>query len=397
MPIRDPLLQVGVIFFVLFAGGLLAQRLRQALAPTYILAGLLLRPLIGDPSLIHLLSTLGVVLLMFMIGLEFSLGNLLRRGRAIASSGFVDLAVNLPLGCALGWLLGFGPLGALLWGGIFYPTSSAIVCKSIIDLRRSANPETEHVLSVLVFEDLVVALWLALLSGMVASGGPGWGAAGAALGKAVLLCVALLGAAAYGRAALERLLSPRTAELGLLVVFSFIIVVASVSAEMGLSHALGGLLAGLMVSATRLRSEVEPMVSPFQQLLAAVFFVSFGLSIRFEGGAGEIARLAPIALLLVAVSVAGKLLVGWGVEAGGGLSGRARFRLGLTLAPRGEFSVVMAGMAALLPGGGGDIPPLAALFLVLSAVAGGWLMREADRIQGWMERKFTLTPTGGRV
>lgn len=392
MPIADPLLQVGVIFLVLFLGGLLAHRMRQSLAPLYILAGLLVRPLVGDPDVIDLLSTLGVVLLMFMIGLQFSLPTLLQRRRAILGAGIADLSVNFPLGCALGWLLGYGPLESLLWGGILYASSSAIVCKSIIDLRRSANPETEHVLSVLVFEDLAMALLVGLFSSVASSGSLEWMCVGLSMLKTLAFCGGLIAIAIYASAALERLLSPRPAELGLLVVFSFIIIVASISARLGLSEALGGFLAGLMVSATRLRPEVEEMVSPFQQLFAAVFFISFGLSIHFDGGWWDALRMLPAALLLVALSAAGKLVVGGGLGLVGGLSARASFRMGMALTPRGEFSVVLAGVAALLPGGGRGIPGLAALYVLLMSVAGAWLIRDADRIYALLVRPGPKPP-----
>lgn len=395
MRIEDPLLQVGVIFFVLFAGGLLAHRLRQSLAPIYILAGLLIRPLVGDPKVIGLLSTLGVVLLMFMIGLQFSLATLLERRRAIVGAGLADLCVNFPLGCALGWMLGFGALESLLWGGILYASSSAIVCKSIIDLRRSANPETEHVLSVLVFEDLAMALLVALFSGIATSGSLEWTLAGLSVIKALVFCGALIAVAVYATDVLERLLSPRPAELGLLVVFSFIIVVASLSGRLGLSEALGGFLAGLMVSTTRLRSEVEEMVSPFQQLFAALFFVSFGLSIRFEGGWPAVLRLLPATLLLVALSAAGKVVAGGGLGLFHGLSARASFRLGMTLTPRGEFSVVLAGLAALLPQEGSRTPALAALYVLFMSVAGAWLMRDSDRIFAALRGKGAPPPGAG--
>ena len=394
MPIGDPLLQIGVIFFALFLGGVVAHRLRQALAPIYILAGLLLRPLVGDPDVIRLLSTLGVVLLLFMIGLQFSLPTLLMRRRVIVGAGIADLAVNFPLGCALGWLLGYSGLESLLWGGIVYASSSAIVCKSIIDLKRSAHPETEHVLAVLVFEDLAMALMVAIFSVLLGGGALAWGAVGLSLLKAFLFCAALFTLALYGSKFLERLLSPRPAELGLLVVFSFIIVVASLAGKFGLSEALGGFLAGLMVSATRLRAEVEEMVSPFQQLFAAVFFVSFGLSIHFEGGMGAALGLLPKAALLLVLSVLGKLVVGLGIGLFNGLSGRASFRMGMTLTPRGEFSVVLAGLAVLGAGGREEIPALTALYVLLMAIAGGWLMRDSDRIYARLRGGSPAPPPG---
>jgi len=392
MLIGDPLLQVGFLFFVLFAGGLLAHRLRQSLAPIYILAGLLVHPLVGDAEVIGLLSTLGVVLLMFMIGLQFSLPNLLARRRAIVGAGVFDLAVNFPLGCALGWLLGYGALESLLWGGIVYASSSAIICKSVIDLRRSANPETEHVLSVLVFEDLAMALLVALFSGIATSGSLEWWGAGLSMLKALVFCTVLIGVAVYRSGFLERLLSPRPGELGLLVVFSFILVLASLSARLGLSEALGGFLAGLMVSTTRLRVEIAEMISPFQQLFAALFFVSFGLSIRFQEGWGAALALAPAALLLVGFSALGKLAVGGGVGLVHGLSARASVRMGMTLTPRGEFSVVLAGLAAAFPGGGGGTPALAALYVLLMSVVGAWLMRDSDRLYALATGGWRLPP-----
>ena len=159
----DFLLGAGFLLAALAVAGVFFMRLRQSAIPAFIILGVLLRPEHFDSEMVDSLATAGVVLLLFSMGLEFSLGALVSNARRITRSGGIDLLVCFPIGIAAGLLVGGGWVGALLFAGAFYVSSSAIIAKSIIELRRAADPETEVALGILVFEDLFIALYLAVL------------------------------------------------------------------------------------------------------------------------------------------------------------------------------------------------------------------------------------------
>ena len=288
------------------------------------------------------LATLGVVLLLFAMGLEFSLGALLRNRRRIVRDGMVDWAWCFPAGLVAGLLAGFGVKGALILAGAFYVTSSAIVAKSTIELRRSANPETEAALGVLVFEDLFVAVLLAVLSGAVVQGEPEAGRVLFGIGKAVLFFAVVVAVARFGAPVLERAFRVRSDDLFILLAGSVVLLLSWAALAMGLSEAIGAFLAGLALAETEHRERAERLFAPLQGVFAAVFFFAFGLSLD----PAAFARAWPLAVGLAILGLIVKVGAGWMVGRRGGLTKRTALALGLTLTPRGEFSIVLAGIAA---------------------------------------------------
>lgn len=337
----DFLLGAGAVLAALALAGLLFDRLRQSVIPAFILLGMSLRTLDLDEHLVEALATLGVVLLLFFMGLEFSVGALLRDRRRILRNGGIDLLVCFPAGCLAGAFLGGGLTGALLMGGAFYVSSSAIIAKSFIELRRAADPETEVALGVLVFEDLFMALFLALLSGAVLSAEPSAGAALVGMGKAVLFFAVIVGLALYARPVLNRVFDLDSDDLFLLLTGAVVLLLSWGALAAGLSEAIGAFLAGLLLAETDHKERTERLFSPLQGLFAAVFFLGFGLSLDPATFAG----VWPYALALAVLGVATK--VGGGIWIGrrDGLPKRSGLALGLTLVPRGEFSILLAGIA----------------------------------------------------
>ncbi|HEX2209504.1 MAG TPA: cation:proton antiporter, partial [Longimicrobium sp.] len=322
--------------------GMGARVLGQSVIPAYILMGMALRGARLDEHLVEVLATLGVVLLLFFMGLEFSLGALLRNRRRIVRDGGVDLLVCFPPGLLLGLLLGWGWTGGLLLGGALYVSSSAIIAKATIEMRRSANPETESALGVLVFEDLAMALFLALMSGAVLADQPDAGTVLVGMGRAVLFVGVVTAAAVFGRHLLERVFDIESDDVFLLSAGALVLLLSWAAMEAGLSEAIGAFLAGLVLSETDHRERVQRLFLPLEGLFAAVFFLAFGLSVD-PNALGEV---WVAALLLVIVGAAAKVGAGWWIGKLSGHPDRAALSLGLTLVPRGEFSVLLAGIAA---------------------------------------------------
>lgn len=336
------LLYIGLVLLALAAAGTLAGRLRQSAIPIYILAGLLLRPWVGAPEIVEFFGELGLILLMFFLGLEFSLPELLAAPARTLRIGALDAAVNFPLGFLAGLLAGWGLLAALVLGTALYITSSAIVAKSVIDLQRTAHPETEVALRVLVFEDLAVAVLLGVLATVGgADGADGsaawWRAAGAVGFVAGAVVLGLWGGRIH-----RRIVEIPSDDLVVLTVMGLTLVLSWVSERAGLSLAIGAFVGGLWVAETPGRGRARDLLTPFYGPFAAFFFFAFGTSVD----ASAFSEVWPFALVLATLGVVGKLAGGWWIARMEGLSRRARWTLGLTLIPRGEFSIVVAGTLA---------------------------------------------------
>ncbi|MBI4410127.1 MAG: cation:proton antiporter [Gemmatimonadetes bacterium] len=379
------LLGGGLLLGALALSGLIFRWLHISAIPAFILLGLALHPLLAESAIVDVFADLGVVLLLFFVGLEFSLGALLAGRRRLLGHGLRDLGVCYPVGFAAGLLLGWGPLGAALLGGAFYVSSSAIIARGLIELRRTANPEAEAALGILVFEDLAVALLLALLSGVVFAGGDLLGGLAGAGRAAAFFGVALVVAVA-GRPILDRLLGTEDDDLFLLAVAAALLLLAWVAVVSGLSEAIGAFLAGTLLAETRHKPRIEALFAPLQGLFAALFFLSFGLSIDVR----EFAGVWLPALALALLGVATKLGAGWWIGRADGLSRRAAFALGVTLIPRGEFSIVLAGVAAAA--GFQQARPLIALLVLLLALAGTAATRHAPALAGRLFRRGADLP-----
>lgn len=357
------LLGAGAVLAALAVAGLLFDKLRQSVIPAFILLGMALRTMDLDEHLVEVLASVGVVLLLFFMGLEFSVGALLRDRRRIVRNGGIDLLVCFPAGFLAGLWVGGGWTGALLLGGAFYVSSSAIIAKSTIELRRAADPETEVALGVLVFEDLFMALFLAVLSGAVLSDAPSAGLALWGMGKAILFFAAVVGLALYARPVLDRAFDLDSDDLFLLLTGGVVLLLAWGALAAGLSEAIGAFLAGLLLAETEHKERAERLFGPLQGLFAAVFFLGFGLSLD----PSTFAAVWPYALVLAVLGVILKVGAGMWIGRRDGLAKRNALALGLTLVPRGEFSILLAGIAvtARLPAVGATI---ALLVLALSLV-----------------------------
>lgn len=373
----DFLLGAGFLLAALAVAGVFFMRLRQSAIPAFIILGVLLRPEHFDSEMVDSLATAGVVLLLFSMGLEFSLGALVSNARRITRSGGIDLLVCFPIGIAAGLLVGGGWVGALLFAGAFYVSSSAIIAKSIIELRRAADPETEVALGILVFEDLFIALYLAVLSGAVLVAEPSLANATIGIGKALLFFGIVVLIALRARPALNQLFDIDSDDLFLLLVGGLVLLLSWGALEAGLSEAIGAFLAGLALAETQHKERAERLFAPLQGIFAAIFFFAFGLSI--DPDTFGAVWLPALALLILAVAV--KLLGGWWAGRTSGLSKRGSLSLGLTLVARGEFSIILAGIAVSV--GEARMGALLALLVLGLSVVGTMGLQYSNQITQW--------------
>jgi CPA2 family monovalent cation:H+ antiporter-2 len=388
VPAAGLLLDSGYLLGLAALAGLLFRWLKFSSIPGFIVLGLALHPLVGESRVVEQAGTIGVVLLLFTVGLEFSFRALVRGRRLIVANGVRDLVLGLPVGWGAGLLLGWGGLGALFMAGAFYVSSSAIIAKSLIELKRTAFPETEVVLGVLVFEDLAVALLLALLSGAVLGGGEVLrGLVGVGIALAFFAVVAVVGL--VGRGVLDWLLEIKDEDLFLLAVISLLLMLSGAAVVVGLSEAIGAFLAGALLAETRHRERIETLITPLQGIFAALFFLSFGLAIDVR----TFGAVWLDALWIAGLAIVVKVVAGWWIGRRSELSRRASLAAGFAMIPRGEFSIVLAGIAAAA--GYPGARPLIGLLVLILAILGTALIRYSPELAGW--RSGQARPPGGMV
>jgi CPA2 family monovalent cation:H+ antiporter-2 len=376
------LAQLAVTVSVLVGLGLVAGRLGLSAIPAYLLAGLLLGPhqphvlsLVEPSEVTSFVSELGVILLLLFLGLEFSFERLLRSGRHLGTGGSIDLAVNGAVGLVVGVAaFGFG-FSAVILAATVYVSSSAVIVKALGDFRRLADDETDLVLAILVFEDIVVAGVL----GFASAGGGGASPTLVALAKALLFVTVSLLIARFAPAIASRVLEPLPGEFLFLVTFALVVGMGAIAKELGLSEAIGALMAGVILAETPVRAEIEERFLAFRDVFAALFFFVFGLSIDV-GALPDIGWLVALAVVLAA---AGKLAGGFGAGIVGGFSRRQSLNVGAALVAHGEFTIILADVAsrndAIPAADRADLVAFAGLFVLATATLGVVLMKESKR------------------
>ena len=377
------LAELAVTIGLLGVLGLAASRFGLSAIPAYLFAGIILGP--NDPSFIQLVqpsevtdfvAEIGLIFLLFFLGLEFSVERLVRSGRHVGLGGAADLVVNLGLGLLVG-VAAFGwSFAAFVVAACVYVSSSAIAVKALTDFRRLADDETDLVLAVLLFEDIAIAAVI----GFVATSGGGAETTALVTTKALLFVAGSLAASHWLGAPIGRLLARLDLEFFLLAVFGFVVGMSAFAHWLDLSEAVGALMAGVILSESGVREEIEQRFFSVRDVFAALFFFTFALTIDL----GKLGEVGWLVLLALAATVIGK--VGVGVFAGrlGGFNVRQGVNAGAALVAHGEFTIILAqlaaGNAALALADRDDIVAFAGLYVLATATVGVVLMKESKRI-----------------
>nr|PZN48044.1 MAG: cation/H(+) antiporter [Actinomycetota bacterium] len=360
-------LEFGAVLLGLGVLGALALKAGISPIPLYLIAGLAfgtggILPLATSEEFISTGAELGVILLLLTLGLEYNADELVTSLKSNAPSGLVDLVLNAAPGAICALLLGWGPVAAVAMAGVTYATSSGITAKVLSDLGWIGNRETPVVLSLLVFEDLTMAIYLPILTAMLAGVSFAMGAATVAIALATVSIV-LIVALKFGRW-IEAFVSSPNSEVLLLKVVGLALLVAGIAQELQVSSAVGAFLVGIALSG-EIAKEAEALLAPLRDLFAAVFFVFFGL----QTDPSKIPPVAGLAAVLALVSFVTKLLTGVIAARRAGIARAGRVRAGIALVPRGEFNIVIAGLA-VAAGAHPDLGPLAATYVLILAAFG---------------------------
>jgi len=385
------LIEVGALLFALGMLGRIGRRFGLSPIPLYLLAGLAFGhggfiPLSASEEFIEVGAEIGVILLLVMLGLEYSASELVGNLRSAAPAGVIDALLNALPGAGFAFLLGWGWEAALVLAGITWVSSSGVIAKVLGDLGRLGNRETPVILSVLVIEDLAMAFYLPLVTAVLAGVGLVGGLK--ALSVAVLTVVAVLVVAIRYGHAISSFISVKDPEALLLSVLGLTLFVAGVAAELKVSAAVGAFLVGIALSGPVAHNATQ-ILTPLRDLFAAVFFVFFGLST-------DPAAMPPVilpALALAFLTMLTKVLTGVLAARGRGIALPGQVRAGLALMPRGEFSIVIAGLA-VASGVEPELAPLATAYVLITVVSGPMLARLPDYawFKTFVRRRMTVRP-----
>ena len=381
-------LEIGLALGLIALAVIAASKLGLSNIPFLIVIGMIVGPhapqfgvfdfrFIETGSLIEYMGRIGVLFLLFYLGLESNVTRLIKAGRSILTGGSLYITMNFAIGMIYGYATGFPLRETLIIAGLTTVSSSAIVAKILFDYRRMANPETQMILGITMFEDVFLAVYLSLISGIVLSGASSFAGVASSGGIALGFIVGLLLLGRWVTPLLNRLLNISSNEVFVIVVFACLFLLAGLGETIHVAESIGALLLGLILGETEHSQRMERLVIPFRDFFGAVFFFGFGLSIDpfTLGGAAWLAIGAAI-LSLIGVTISGFI-----VGRRNGLSPVGSLNTGFTLLARGEFSIIIVNLAlagALMP----VLQPFAALYVLILAGASPLLAKETDRVYG---------------
>lgn len=352
----------------------IASRWGFSAIPLYLVAGLMfgnggIAPLSVSTNFIHGGAEIGVLLLLFMLGLEYTGDQLVSTLRKGFMAGVIDFLLNFLPGLIFGLVLGLRPMAAIILGGVTYMSSSGVAAKVLTELGRLNSPEMPVVLSILILEDMAMAIYLPLVA-VLAAGGTAQRIAISVSIAVVTVALVLFAAVRFGTR-FSRLVQHESDEVVLLSAFGAVLLVAGIAERFQVSSAIGAFLVGIAVSGP-LAKKSHQLLSPLRDLFAALFFFFFGLQI-------DPRTLKPVigmALLLGIITAATKVLTGYFSVRLSGLDKKTGIRSGSVLISRGEFSIVIATLGAGLDA---KLGSLAAAYVLFLEILGPICARIANR------------------
>ncbi len=380
MHLGEDLIVLGILLLVAYVLGRLGKLVGLPAIPIYMIVGLLASPHTGwfplnfESHYIELIAVFGLILLLFNLGLEFDqdefFGNF---GKLIVSGGSYIL-INMGVGLIFGFMVGWGTREALIIAGMTATSSSAIVTKLLIELRRLANTETPMILGVTVVEDIFIAIYLAIVSVVLSGETDFWPVVGK-LAVAFAFLVVMFTIARWGGRFVSRLFRTKDDELFTILFFGFAVLFAGIGEILGVTDAIGAFLIGLVLGATKYRNKIEHIAIPLRDVFAAFFFLNFGLALNPAQFPSVILPVLVAVLLTIVLNIAAGQFVAWingfGVQAG--------INTTVILQNRGEFALILATLS-LAAGLDERIQPFAGLYVLIMAVLGPILAANSEKI-----------------
>jgi CPA2 family monovalent cation:H+ antiporter-2 len=402
--LAQQLITLGVLFVLAYGLGRIGKLIGLPAIPIYMIIGLVASPnfhvvpfLEFESADVELIAVFGLIFLLFYLGLEFDVDEFFGNARRLLISGGTRIAINMTTGFVFGLLVGWGTREALIIAGMTAMSSSAIITKLLIELRRLANRETPVVLGIAVVEDVFIAIYLAIVSVVLSGETEVWPIV-LQLATAFTFLIAMFAIARYGGRLISRLIGARDDELFTIAFFGLALVFGGLGELLGVSDAIGAFLIGLVLGATRFRARIEALTLPLRDVFAAFFFLNFGLALD-PNTFGEVVVPVAVAVgMTLVVNTAGGQLI----ARLNGLTPAQGINVSTMLHNRGEFTLILATLAAAA-GLDPRLTPFAGLYVLSMAIIGpvlavnserlgslGGAARRARRVDAERDREFAL-------
>ena len=375
------LLTLGVLFVLAYGLGRLGKRIGLPAIPIYMAVGLIASPnfewipfLNFEPADVELIAVFGLIFLLFSLGLEFDTEEFFGNAKPLLIAGGSRIAINMGTGFLFGWLVGWGAREALIIAGMTAMSSSAIITKLLIELRRLANKETPTILGIAVVEDVFIAVYLAIVSVVLSGETEVWPIV-LQLSVAFAFLIAMFAIARFGGRFISRLIGTRDDELFTIAFFGLALAFGGLGELLGVSDAIGAFLIGLVLGATRYKARIESLTMPLRDVFAAFFFLNFGLALDPSTFGEVVVPVAVAVVMTLVVNTAGGQLI----ARLSGLTPAQGVNVSTMLHNRGEFTLIIATLAV---GAGLDprLTPFAGLYVLSMAVIGPVLAVNSERI-----------------
>jgi CPA2 family monovalent cation:H+ antiporter-2 len=378
--VGEDLLVLGILFLIAYVLGRVGKLIGLPAIPIYMLVGLLASPhthffpLSFESADVELVAVFGLILLLFSLGLEFDQDEFYGNIGALLVSGGTRILINFAVGFGLGMWVGWGTREALIIAGMTATSSSAIITKLLIELRRLANRETPAILGIMVLEDVFIAIYLAIVSVVLGGETDGWAIALQLLVSFTFLIVMFV-IARWGGRVVSRLVQTRDDELFTILFFGLAVAFGGIGELLGVSDAIGAFLIGLVLGATRFRGRIEQFALPLRDVFGAFFFLNFGLALDISTFGGVVVPVAVAVVVTLVINTLGGQLIAWQNK----LTRAEGLNASAMLQNRGEFALILATLAV---GAGLDarLAPFAGLYVLSMAIVGPILAVNSERL-----------------
>ena len=380
MHVADDLLILGVLLVIAYALGRLGKLIGLPAIPIYMLVGLIasphttLFPINFEAADVELIAVVGLIMLLFSLGLEFDQDEFYGNAGKLFISGGTRLVINLGVGFALGMWIGWGTREALIIAGMTAASSSAIITKLLIELRRLANRETPTILGIMVLEDVFIAIYLAIVGVVLSDTTDVWGIVGQ-LAISFAFLIAMFALARWGGRVVSRLIQTKDDELFTILFFGLAVAFGGIGEKLGVSDAIGAFLIGLVLGASRYKNRIEQLALPLRDVFGAFFFLNFGLALDVSTFGGVVWPVVVAVILTLIVNTLGGQLIAWQNK----LTQAEGLNASAMLQNRGEFALILATLAV---GAGLDsrLTPFAGLYVLSMAIVGPVLAVNSEKI-----------------
>ena len=376
----EDLLVLGILFVIAYGLGRIGKRIGLPAIPIYMFVGFIASPnsyffpLSFQSADVELVAVFGLILLLFSLGLEFDQDEFYGNAGALLMSGGTRIAINLGVGFALGMWIGWGTREALIIAGMTAASSSAIITKLLIELRRLANRETPTILGIMVLEDVFVAIYLAIV-GVVIGGETDVGAIALQLAISFTFLIVMFALARWGGRVVSRLVNTKDDELFTILFFGLAVAFGGIGALLGVSDAIGAFLIGLVLGATRFRTRIETFALPLRDVFGAFFFLNFGLALDVSTFGEVLVPVGVAVVMTLIVNTLGGQLIAWQNK----LTRAEGLNASAMLQNRGEFALILATLATAA-GLDPRLTPFAGLYVLSMAIVGPVLAVNSEKI-----------------